>query len=428
MPEIEEVNLKNTTLYSEEVQDIINRPPNAIIRWGLTVFFGLCLMCIFLMYWIQYPDILKASFRLTSEQSPKSILAKIEGRLIKLHIKNQEQVTKNQVLGYIESTTDHEQALSLLRFLDTFEENENLFLQNKMLDFKRLGELQSSFQAFKAAYLQYISFLSGGFYLQKKALLLQDLTHLKSLEQNLQTQKKIQTQDYTLAEKEFKIQEKLYADKVIPTLEFTREESKMMSKKMPLQQLESSLINNLTSQIGKQKEILELDKTISEQKSIFFEALKTLQSNLYAWQQKYVLIAPIVGKLHFSTFLQEKQMLQTGQELFWISTENQETYGELYIPQFNFGKVKVGQEVNIKFNAYPFQEFGMVKGKIEFIAEIPIKDSIFLAKVILPKGLTTNYNKKIVYQSKMTATADIITQKNRLIDKLFYQWRKLWER
>lgn len=428
MPEIEEINLKNTTLYSEEVQDIINRPPSAIIRWGLTVFFGLCLMFVFLMYWIQYPDILKASFRLTSEQSPKSILSKIDGRLIKLHIKNQEQVTKNEVLGYIESTTDHEQVLSLLRFLDTFEENENLFLQNRKLDFKRLGELQSSFQAFKAAYLQYISFLSGGFYLQKKALLLQDLEHLKSLEQNLQTQKKIQAQDYILAEKEFKIQEKLYADKVIPVLEFTREESKMMSKKMPLQQLESNLINNLTSQIGKQKEILELDKTISEQKSIFFEALKTLQSNLYTWQQKHVLIAPITGKLHYSTFLQEKQMLQTGQELFWVSTENQETYGELYIPQFNFGKVKVGQEVNIKFNAYPFQEFGMVKGKIEFIAEIPIKDSIFLAKVVLPKGLTTNYHKKIVYQSKMTATADIITQKNRLIDKLFYQWRKLWER
>lgn len=35
MPEIEGVNLKNTILYSQEVQDIINRPPNAIIRWGV---------------------------------------------------------------------------------------------------------------------------------------------------------------------------------------------------------------------------------------------------------------------------------------------------------------------------------------------------------------------------------------------------------
>jgi len=42
----------------------------------------------------------------------------------------------------------------------------------------------------------------------------------------------------------------------------------------------------------------------------------------------------------------------------------------------NMGRVKVGQEVLIKLKSYPFEEFGMLKGEIKYIADIPYKDSV----------------------------------------------------
>jgi HlyD family secretion protein len=95
------------------------------------------------------------------------------------------------------------------------------------------------------------------------------------------------------------------------------------------------------------------------------------------------------------------------------------------VPQHNAGKVKVGQELLVKFAGYPYQEFGSVRGKITSIAEISMSDSIFMARVAFPLGLQTSYNKKLIYKTGMAASAEIITDDTRLLEKLFYQLRKL---
>lgn len=96
----------------------------------------------------------------------------------------------------------------------------------------------------------------------------------------------------------------------------------------------------------------------------------------------------------------------------------------MLIPQTNFGKVKAGQDVLLKFPSYPSQEFGSVKGRIEYIKNIP-SDSGYLAKVILPGGLITNYKKIIVFQEGLTSQAEIITEKKRLSERLFGEIRNL---
>jgi hypothetical protein len=54
-----------TELRSDEVQDILTRPPSAIIRWGITVIFGIFCM-IFLVSWIiRYPEIITADCKIS---------------------------------------------------------------------------------------------------------------------------------------------------------------------------------------------------------------------------------------------------------------------------------------------------------------------------------------------------------------------------
>ena len=92
--------------------------------------------------------------------------------------------------------------------------------------------------------------------------------------------------------------------------------------------------------------------------------------------------------------MQENQQLQANQTICFINPENSAYYAQIVIPQSNFGKVAVGQQVLLKFPAYPFQEYGAVKGKIAFISHIPA-DSGYLAKVVLTDGLNINYKKQI---------------------------------
>ncbi|MDJ1480707.1 HlyD family efflux transporter periplasmic adaptor subunit [Cytophagaceae bacterium YF14B1] len=420
-------------LRSEEVYEIINRPPPAIIRYGISLFFFAFVLIIGTSWIIEYPDIIKASFVLTSINAPKSVNAHTDGKIVRLLTSDNQNVKKGQILGYLESTSQHEEVLILADWLAKIQ---NQFLSNQLSynkdtsinTFRHLGELQSDFQTFTLTYQECISFLKGGFYLEKRKLLEKELNDLHLLFNNLKTQEELYHQDYNLAESEFIAQKKLLDEKVIAPLEFSHEQSKLLAKKLPLRQAETSIMNNIAAQTAKEKEILELDKTISEQKILLAQAIHTLQSQIQEWKNKYLLIAPLEGNVYFSSFLQENQTLKSGQEVFFIGSENKTEFGQIRIPQNNFGKVKIGQRVLIRFDGYPSQEFGLVEGKIEFISNIPDQDNMFLAKVVLPKGLKTNYKQILTYKSGMTATAEIITENTKMAHKLFYSLIKVLER
>jgi HlyD family secretion protein len=137
-----------------------------------------------------------------------------------------------------------------------------------------------------------------------------------------------------------------------------------------------------------------------------------------------MLIAPVNGQLVFSGFVEENQQLKTGQLIGFITNETNSYYAEMLIPFTNSGKVIKGQEVLLKFPAWPSQEFGMVQGKIDYIKAIPV-DSGYLAKVILPFGLKTNYKKELLFSEGMIASAEIITADKRLSDRFLEQIKLL---
>ncbi len=135
-------------------------------------------------------------------------------------------------------------------------------------------------------------------------------------------------------------------------------------------------------------------------------------------QFKYFVKAPIDGTLTYTGFLQENQEIKNGTSLFNVQPANTNYFIEMLIPQYNFGKVKIGQEVLLKFQAYPFEQYGSVVGTIDYINKTPT-DSGYLAKVVLPKGLTTNYNKPLQYLNNANATAEIITENMRLLQRFY---------
>lgn len=285
--------------------------------------------------------------------------------------------------------------------------------------------MQNAYQTFEQAHIQLRAYLTNGFYSQKKALLRQEVLDLQALAENLNEQRQIQAQDMKLAQEDYDIQRQLAHDKVIAPLDLKREESKNIGRKLPYQQTAAALISNLTAQRAKQKEILELDKQVAEERYNFLQSLNTLQSAVDSWKAKYVLMAPVSGRVVFVGTLQENQSVAMNQELVYVAPANTDYFGELRVPQQNSGKVEIGQDVLVKFAGYPYQEFGAVRGRIVSVSDIPLKDSVFLAKVVLPSGIQTTFGRQLAYKTGMSASAEIITQDRRLLERLFYQFRKL---
>ena len=420
--------MKNTFAdHGNEIEEIISKKPPFILRWGISILLFIFLALLAISWFIQYPDTVTAKGSLNSINAPKEVMVQSSGKLVRLFAKEGQQAVANEVLGYMESIASHDEVIALSRLLDTvstmaFDNRTNDIVAILPASFNNLGELQTAYQTFSQAFINFSNYLSNGFYLRKRGMLNNDMGYLQRLHSSLQQQKGLLQQDLSLTDTTFKAHQQLKEDKVISAMDYRNEKSKLLAKEMTMPQISSSIISNESQQNEKQKEIAELENQIQQQKGLFVQAHNTFKSQVEDWKKKYLLIAPIDGTISFSTFLQENQQLRQGQVICFINPGNSNYYVEALIPQYNFGKVKTGQEVLLKFQAYPYQEFGSVKGRIEFISNAP-SDSGYLAKVILSEGLVTNYKKRVLYRTGLSMQADIITDKRRLLERFFSSFR-----
>lgn len=419
----------NSLLRSNTVQEIISRKAGFAERWAMSIFLFILLLVFAGTWFIKYPDIVSVRATLISVNAPKEIKTKLDGRLIKLNVKENQDVQAFEIIGLMESRANHYEVIALSKCIDSVQQ---LLASNKpeiaaymcSKQYLHLGEMQQPYQTFMQAHQLFEQYLSSGFYVQKKAMLLKDMVYLKRLDSTLLQEETMQKEDLQLSEETFNANEKLKKEKVISAFDFRNEKSKLIGKQLSLPQIRSSIINNESEQHNKQKEIAELENQIVQQKDIFNEALNTLKAQLDDWEAKYLLIAPIAGKVSFASFLQENQQLQNNQSICFINPPNSEYYAEANIPQNNFGKIKQGQKVLLRFSSYPFEEFGSVEGRLDFISHIPT-DSGYAAKIVLPEGLVTNYKKQLQFKNGLKADGDIITQNLRLIQRFFYQFRNM---
>ncbi len=71
----------NIELRSEEVQEILGRPPRWIVRVGTTVIFAVVVGLFVGSYFFKYPDILSATITVTTENLPAEVTAKTSGKI-----------------------------------------------------------------------------------------------------------------------------------------------------------------------------------------------------------------------------------------------------------------------------------------------------------------------------------------------------------
>ena len=93
---------KNHRARQTEVQEIISRPPSAIVTWGLTVFSFVFISTLFLTWFIRYPDIIKAKIVITTEPAPINLFSRASGKIALLKIENS-SLNKGEIVAYIES-------------------------------------------------------------------------------------------------------------------------------------------------------------------------------------------------------------------------------------------------------------------------------------------------------------------------------------
>lgn len=423
--EMQETSLhKNFQERSEVAQEIISRRPDFFEKWSLLLFLVLLLVLLVGTWFIRYPDTIQGTALLTGDNAPKEIVPNQSGRLTALFVKNNQVVKQGDMIGWIESNASTKEVIDLFEKLKSsialLEENNpaavsSLFHQK----FKNLGELQTPYQTFIASWQQYNDYLVNGFYYKRKNMLQNDIASLQRIKGKTATQKVLTKKENELAKKTFEMNEILFKEKIISAEEYRQAQSALMSKQKTIPQIDVDILSQQNQISDKQKEIDQLNHDILQQQKIFEQALHTLKSDLHQWLRTYTIQAPVDGQVVFVLPLQQNQYIQQGKLLGYISPADNRYYAEVRLSQMNFGKVDTGMKVQLRFDAYPYQEIGFVPGRLNYISNVAI-DSGFIATVQLEKGLNTNQNKKIRYKPGLKAQALVITKDQRLLERLYY--------
>jgi len=424
--------LEDIELRSEEVQDILTRVPHWMIRWGSLLFFTLIVMILVLAWFIKYPDIISSSAVVTTEIPPQKEYARITADIEAVLVEDGDEVEEDQPLAILEHSGDYSDILFLKKILDTIN------IRNKSFVFPDipilfLGDIESQFALFENNYDIYrLNKKLQPFENQAQASHYTS-SQLKNRLQSTEGQLKSEELKYKIAKETMENYERLYkkgsfakADYERERLAFLQAEQSLENLKISISQLKESISSTRSASRG-----IEIDQT--RQSKIEFKAViqsfNQLKKSIEDWEMQYVLKADVKGKVSFLKYWAENQTVNASDLVFTVIPSESSNYiAKLKAPARNSGKIKIGQEVNIKLENYPNTEYGVLQGKVHLISQLPDEEGNYLIDVLLPSTLITSYDKEIAFKQEMQGSGDIILEDLRLLDRLLYQFKKIVER
>ena len=197
--------------------------------------------------------------------------------------------------------------------------------------------------------------------------------------------------------------------------------------------LESSQISldNANMQIDNLRQtILDLKLQELEKSGQLQAEIKTGLDNLLnafnTWEMTYVLKTPVDGAVDISKYWNVNQNITAGETVFTVIPEaSAQLIGKAQLPIAGSGKVRTGQAVNVRFLNFPDTEYGIVRGLVTNISVVPSGESYTL-EINFPNGLMTTYGDELPFYQEMHATAEIITEDMRLLERLFMPLKKIF--
>ena len=422
---------KHIFKHNDDINYLLQRKLSFVLQYGMIFLFLLGLVVLIILYFIKVPDTLEGKFTLTSNNPPKSLIAKMNGRILYKKIKDKQSVKQGEILLVLESVANAEEVLRVENLLEltkcNIDSNEFDSLSNIGInEFNQLGEVQQAFEQFKKSNNELYMVLTNGQYKLEKKLIETRLKNLFKTKINILDQKSLYERDIELANESWKTDSILVLQKSISKTEFRNTESTKLMKKLGLNNLRQNIISNESAINDIEQQLLNLEKSIFQQKNAYFQNYAILKTAIDDWKSKFLLISTFDGKVSFNRNIYEGLQVNIGDPLIYLIPNGSSWVGELFIPQQNFGKLKINQRAILKFDSYNFEEFGIVEGKVTSISTIPQEmksadgiQNLFMVQIGLDSLLATSFHQRIEPRFGLSGSCAIALDDKSILEKLF---------
>jgi HlyD family secretion protein len=370
----------------------------------------------------------------TSENPPAKLLARVDGKITDIYVTDKQKVEAGQLLARIESPLNYEDLCDLklhlkwlVPFLTSFDPARKTIFKAKY----SLGEMQPQYTDFLKKYQDYLSFAERNYYPKKLKSLAEQVKMSRTYYERQQERRKIMEEETGVSRNKFLRDSILYKKGVVSLEEYEKSKGDFLARQSELQDMRTILAETqLKINEADQAVIDKVNQAEQEKKTLqlaMTEAYNNLTGTIDVWELNYLVKSPVVGEVTFSKFWSKNQNVAKGEIVFTvIPSAESRLVGKVQLKRIGSGKVKPGQRVNIKFDNYPYMEYGMVEGKVNRISMVPTND-YYALEVDLPKGLVSTYGKTFEFNNEIQGSSEIVTEDLRLIQRIFNPIKSLFK-
>lgn len=424
---------KDIELRCEEVQEILTRPPHALVKWGITAFFSVLALFFIGGCFFKYPDVVSAQITVTTEHPPVWIVARGSGKIKEVYGKDRERIEAGKIIAVLENPAETEDVLLLEEALQDFCLTDSCVHGILFPEHLALGSIQAVYATFIKSLTDYRNFLSLDLYEQKIEATRKELQEYRNYIVHLKRQAELDKEQVRIAETVHSREKKLFGEGLTAQSDYEEAKQVFLNRQQGQEQMMTSLSSAKIQEAQLQQNILETRMEQSREANSLGTALKAayneLQVSIEDWKMTYLFISPAGGILSYNNVWQKNQNVNSGDKVFSIvASQTGDIIGKIKLPVNGSGKVKPGQRVNISVTGYPYMEFGFLTGTVVSVSLLTDSDSMYTVTVSLPQDLCTSYGKVLDFNGELTGTAEVMTDERSITGRLLEPLRYLWEK
>jgi hemolysin D len=196
-------------------------------------------------------------------------------------------------------------------------------------------------------------------------------------------------------------------------------------------QYESTIRAGEITVLETQRRTKELASQIADVQTEINQTKKQIETLRFQLAQREVR-SPIDGTLFQLPVQRAGAVVQPGETIAQIAPEGVPLVLRANMSSTESGFLRVGMPVKVKFDAYPFQDYGIVEGRVAWVApdskvtETPQGPAeTFELEIVLNQPYIQTSSQRIALTPGQTATAEVIVRQRKVMDFLLDPFKKL---
>ena len=212
----------------------------------------------------------------------------------------------------------------------------------------------------------------------------------------------------------------------------TQSQGEIVSGQKEIERLQAELIHKKAErqriELEAQQKAEQLKLEISQTETKIAETKNQLAA-ANSLLEKRSLRSPVAGTVLAFNVVNTGKVVQSGETVAEIAPQGAPLVLSAVLPDREAGFVEEGMAAQVKFDAYSYQDYGVIPGKVISVSPDTKTDeklgAVYRVEIELERNYVTNDLKKILFKPGQTASADIVIKQQRIIDVLLDPIKKL---